>query len=154
MLGDRLTRFGARCRAFGTFTTGAVGGIAETACQGVTTTRCVVVLVLPARRASFVAAVRALGTLRALVIAVAAGTFGAIVVAIAARLRGAVVVSSAAFTLRAFLVAKATGRRGAILIAEPTRTLGAIVIAIATRCLLYTSPSPRDQRGSRMPSSA
>ena len=23
-----------------------------------------------------------------------------------------------------------------------------------TRCLLYTSPSPRDQRGSRMPSSA
>ena len=25
---------------------------------------------------------------------------------------------------------------------------------IATNCLLYTSPSPRDQRGSRMPSSA
>ena len=25
---------------------------------------------------------------------------------------------------------------------------------IATTCLLYTSPSPRDQRGSRMPSSA
>ena len=25
---------------------------------------------------------------------------------------------------------------------------------IATGCLLYTSPSPRDQRGSRMPSSA
>ena len=24
----------------------------------------------------------------------------------------------------------------------------------ATACLLYTSPSPRDQRGSRMPSSA
>ena len=24
----------------------------------------------------------------------------------------------------------------------------------AHRCLLYTSPSPRDQRGSRMPSSA
>ena len=24
----------------------------------------------------------------------------------------------------------------------------------ATTCLLYTSPSPRDQRGSRMPSSA
>ena len=24
----------------------------------------------------------------------------------------------------------------------------------ASRCLLYTSPSPRDQRGSRMPSSA
>ena len=26
--------------------------------------------------------------------------------------------------------------------------------AEAVRCLLYTSPSPRDQRGSRMPSSA
>ena len=26
--------------------------------------------------------------------------------------------------------------------------------AVATSCLLYTSPSPRDQRGSRMPSSA
>ena len=26
--------------------------------------------------------------------------------------------------------------------------------AIANACLLYTSPSPRDQRGSRMPSSA
>ena len=25
---------------------------------------------------------------------------------------------------------------------------------LANRCLLYTSPSPRDQRGSRMPSSA
>ena len=25
---------------------------------------------------------------------------------------------------------------------------------LAERCLLYTSPSPRDQRGSRMPSSA
>ena len=26
--------------------------------------------------------------------------------------------------------------------------------ALCTGCLLYTSPSPRDQRGSRMPSSA
>ena len=32
---------------------------------------------------------------------------------------------------------------------EPARALAAISI-----CLLYTSPSPRDQRGSRMPSSA
>ena len=30
----------------------------------------------------------------------------------------------------------------------------AIAIAAAMGCLLYTSPSPRDQRGSRMPSSA
>ena len=27
-------------------------------------------------------------------------------------------------------------------------------LALITACLLYTSPSPRDQRGSRMPSSA
>ena len=31
---------------------------------------------------------------------------------------------------------------------------GRIKSAIKTACLLYTSPSPRDQRGSRMPSSA
>ena len=29
-----------------------------------------------------------------------------------------------------------------------------VAVAIAGFCLLYTSPSPRDQRGSRMPSSA
>ena len=28
------------------------------------------------------------------------------------------------------------------------------VVAMLEHCLLYTSPSPRDQRGSRMPSSA
>ena len=28
------------------------------------------------------------------------------------------------------------------------------IIRLAYNCLLYTSPSPRDQRGSRMPSSA
>ena len=31
---------------------------------------------------------------------------------------------------------------------------GAVTLIGATTCLLYTSPSPRDQRGSRMPSSA
>ena len=31
---------------------------------------------------------------------------------------------------------------------------GSVVNAKADTCLLYTSPSPRDQRGSRMPSSA
>ena len=30
----------------------------------------------------------------------------------------------------------------------------ALKVASADACLLYTSPSPRDQRGSRMPSSA
>ena len=29
-----------------------------------------------------------------------------------------------------------------------------IITKLANNCLLYTSPSPRDQRGSRMPSSA
>ena len=29
-----------------------------------------------------------------------------------------------------------------------------IIVALTWDCLLYTSPSPRDQRGSRMPSSA
>ena len=29
-----------------------------------------------------------------------------------------------------------------------------IVLVVISICLLYTSPSPRDQRGSRMPSSA
>ena len=30
----------------------------------------------------------------------------------------------------------------------------AVITAMQDACLLYTSPSPRDQRGSRMPSSA
>ena len=35
------------------------------------------------------------------------------------------------------------------------KTLGATDVLIEVKsCLLYTSPSPRDQRGSRMPSSA
>jgi len=33
-------------------------------------------------------------------------------------------------------------------------TLAGLVLGIFLACLLYTSPSPRDQRGSRMPSSA
>ena len=39
---------------------------------------------------------------------------------------------------------------------DPTiATMGAVVAGSDTKhCLLYTSPSPRDQRGSRMPSSA
>ena len=31
---------------------------------------------------------------------------------------------------------------------------GVLDLVVVHRCLLYTSPSPRDQRGSRMPSSA
>ena len=33
-------------------------------------------------------------------------------------------------------------------------TMGLILDGLSQVCLLYTSPSPRDQRGSRMPSSA
>ena len=40
-----------------------------------------------------------------------------------------------------------------------TMSVGMLITALASAvinipCLLYTSPSPRDQRGSRMPSSA
>ena len=46
-----------------------------------------------------------------------------------------------------FYVAKDSGEAG--LIYEPNNSYSGSII-----CLLYTSPSPRDQRGSRMPSSA
>ena len=44
----------------------------------------------------------------------------------------------------------------ALLLLEVTRTLGSLddLDSQLDACLLYTSPSPRDQRGSRMPSSA
>ena len=34
------------------------------------------------------------------------------------------------------------------------RTVESVLVGMDRLCLLYTSPSPRDQRGSRMPSSA
>ena len=37
---------------------------------------------------------------------------------------------------------------------DRSHSLNEAVEAAANTCLLYTSPSPRDQRGSRMPSSA
>ena len=40
------------------------------------------------------------------------------------------------------------------MINEASNTVGAIGGDGLSGCLLYTSPSPRDQRGSRMPSSA
>ena len=45
---------------------------------------------------------------------------------------------------------KGLGRACAIALAEA----GANLIIISRTCLLYTSPSPRDKRQSRMPSSA
>ena len=43
--------------------------------------------------------------------------------------------------------------RAAIYVHEPRR-VDASIPGLQASCLLYTSPSPRDQRGSRMPSSA
>ena len=37
---------------------------------------------------------------------------------------------------------------------QPDDVIAAIALGCVINCLLYTSPSPRDQRGSRMPSSA
>ena len=37
---------------------------------------------------------------------------------------------------------------------EPAEIIDRALLANIVFCLLYTSPSPRDQRGSRMPSSA
>ena len=37
---------------------------------------------------------------------------------------------------------------------EEKKQLHEMFVALSKNCLLYTSPSPRDQRGSRMPSSA
>ena len=46
----------------------------------------------------------------------------------------------------------------AVLVAIPAALLSCFLVlkgwALMGDCLLYTSPSPRDQRGSRMPSSA
>ena len=46
--------------------------------------------------------------------------------------------------------------RGAVcvFIGKFNKNTGEIEVRIHKACLLYTSPSPRDQRGSRMPSSA
>ena len=61
------------------------------------------------------------------------------------------------------LAGVATGLIGLFLIGVPevttdgTNALGVLLVVLAVlsyACLLYTSPSPRDQRGSRMPSSA
>ena len=54
---------------------------------------------------------------------------------------------------QAFTVLRERGLK----VRRPDRTLATIDHSTPTRindCLLYTSPSPRDQRGSRMPSSA
>ena len=58
----------------------------------------------------------------------------------------ALLISFGLFTIMQSLVARGTGG----LAEKRERT----VFDFVRLCLLYTSPSPRDQRGSRMPSSA
>ena len=56
------------------------------------------------------------------------------------------------FGTGAVAVQRTAGDPGAV--AGVLRAGRRIRLALAGGCLLYTSPSPRDQRGSRMPSSA
>ena len=46
------------------------------------------------------------------------------------------------------------GRKRTLVIALMLMGVASTLIGLLPTCLLYTSPSPRDQRGSRMPSSA
>ena len=41
-----------------------------------------------------------------------------------------------------------------VVVVVVVEVVGVVVVVVVVVCLLYTSPSPRDQRGSRMPSSA
>ena len=59
------------------------------------------------------------------------------------------------------LIAKIDDTTGVVVVVSPNNPTGGVLsksdvlkIADVAHCLLYTSPSPRDQRGSRMPSSA
>ena len=52
------------------------------------------------------------------------------------------------------LIDPGMGRRNMIRCLAESAPVGMVGIPLAHICLLYTSPSPRDQRGSRMPSSA
>ena len=62
----------------------------------------------------------------------------------AIRVRKAIIVGHSMGTMLAQYMA----------VSAPQRVRGLILFGALTDCLLYTSPSPRDQRGSRMPSSA
>ena len=64
--------------------------------------------------------------------------------------RGAVCVTTTEISERA------GGPVSALMVADPRSTFFALAEQMVPPkpCLLYTSPSPRDQRGSRMPSSA
>ena len=53
------------------------------------------------------------------------------------------------------LIVEAMAQVGGLIVTQmPDLPKGLFVFAGIDGCLLYTSPSPRDQRGSRMPSSA
>ena len=51
-------------------------------------------------------------------------------------------------------VHKAVGKGKDASLEKPAKDLGNIISKLEQGCLLYTSPSPRDKRQSRMPSSA
>ena len=74
-------------------------------------------------------------------------------------LYGETLESDSAFDDRLSALAREIGTRGradAVPISTPAGDDSAPAAAaeLSSSCLLYTSPSPRDQRGSRMPSSA
>ena len=60
------------------------------------------------------------------------------------------------YIMDVFTVTSGTGNLGNVLqkVAKSSRDNIKEIVAKIDTCLLYTSPSPRDQRGSRMPSSA
>ena len=68
------------------------------------------------------------------------------------RVVGGAALTNEILTLIGEAVAKAKND-GALVVEDPKPQL-LTAVARPTPCLLYTSPSPRDQRGSRMPSSA
>ena len=66
--------------------------------------------------------------------------------------RGAYIAKKEEGSLEAIVIATGSELQHAIQAAEGKA--GVRVVSMPCICLLYTSPSPRDQRGSRMPSSA
>ena len=56
--------------------------------------------------------------------------------------------------IRYFIVENAKSARNALKMVDLAAPVQELKLLQLNNCLLYTSPSPRDQRGSRMPSSA
>ena len=56
--------------------------------------------------------------------------------------------------LNYLVVNNSSSAKGRVVLLTSLHNIGYKITAFNYICLLYTSPSPRDQRGSRMPSSA